>query len=127
MGAENFRNRVLAAAVKRTNENPERDGQPPLPGKLTPHSLRRTFCSLLYPLGETPSVVMAAMGHTDPALALKVYAQAMRRGEAEQRQLCEVVDGRFRHRTDTKGDSDAPEGSIEGDDQSPKRPRLQAV
>ena len=33
---------------------------------------------MLYALGESPPVVMAEMGHTDPGLALKVYAQAMR-------------------------------------------------
>jgi hypothetical protein len=55
-------------------------------------------------------VVMAEMGHTDPALALKVYAQAMRRGEDEQQQLREVVDGGFRHRIDTTGDPEVSEG-----------------
>ncbi len=58
-----------------------------------PYSLRTTFCSLLYALGETPPVVMQEMGHTDPALALMVYAQAMRRGEDEQAQLRAVVEG----------------------------------
>src|SRR5439155_19122566 len=36
------------------------------PALVTPHSLRRTFCSLLYALGESPPVVMQEMGHTDP-------------------------------------------------------------
>src|SRR5262249_9389773 len=42
---------------------------------------------LLYALGEPPTVVMAEMGHTDAALALKVYAQVMRRGECEREAL----------------------------------------
>ena len=91
-GPDNFRNRVLAAAVKRANENLDKRELAPLP-KLTPHSLRRTFCSLLYALGESPPVVMAEMGHTDPALALQVYAQAMRRGQDEQEALGALVDG----------------------------------
>jgi len=33
------------------------------------------------------------MGHTDPALALAVYAQAMRRGDDEQEALGVLVDG----------------------------------
>jgi integrase len=90
---ENVRNRVLAVAVKRANSRLEADGLPPLPEGLTPHSLRRTFASLLYALGEPPPVVMDEMGHTDPALALKVYAQAMRRGEDEQAALRALVDG----------------------------------
>ncbi|MGO9763800.1 MAG: tyrosine-type recombinase/integrase [Solirubrobacteraceae bacterium] len=109
IGADNFRNRVLGCpavivdgkkkvgtgggAVGRANANLEAQGLPPLPPKLTPHSLRRTFCSLLYALGETPPVVMVEMGHTDPALALRVYAQAMRRGEDQQAELRELVEG----------------------------------
>jgi hypothetical protein len=61
--------------------------------KLTPHSLRRTSCSLLHALSGSPSVVMAEMGHTDPGLALKVYAQAMRRDESQQAQLRALVEG----------------------------------
>ena len=93
MSPDNFRNRVLAAVVKRANKNLEAEGLPPLPAKLTPHSLRRTFCSLLYALGEDPGVVMDEMGHTDPALALRVYRQAMRRGEQEKAELRALVEG----------------------------------
>ena len=67
--------------------NLKRADLPPLPDKLTPHSLRRTFCSLLYALGEDPGTVMDEMGHTDPALALRVYRQSMRRGEDEKAQM----------------------------------------
>jgi hypothetical protein len=42
---------------------------------------------VLYALGEDPGVVMDEMGHTDPGLALRVYRQAMRRGEEEKEQL----------------------------------------
>jgi integrase len=90
---ENFRNRVLAPAVKRANENLAAQGGALLPPKLTPHSLRRTFCSLLYALGESPPIVMAEMGHTGPSLALRIYAQAIRRSEAEQAALGALVDG----------------------------------
>jgi integrase len=79
--------------VKLAGERLEADGLPPLPDKLTPHSLRRTFCSLLYALGEDPGVVMDEMGHTDPALALRVYRQSMRRGEDEKAQLRALVEG----------------------------------
>ena len=66
---------------------------PPLPARLTPHSLRRTFASVLYALGENPAVMMAEMGHTDPGLALRIYAQAMRRDEADQDRLRALVEG----------------------------------
>ncbi len=93
LSPDNFRSRVLRAAVKRAGERLEAEGLPPLPDRLTPHSLRRRFCSLLYALGETPPVVMVEMGHTDPALALKVYAQVMRRGEDEKVTLRSLVEG----------------------------------
>ena len=104
---DNFRNRVLgrpaivvngekkagAGTIARANKNLEDAGLPPLPVKLTPHSLRRTFCSVLYALGEDPGVVMDEMGHTDPALALRVYRQAMRRSEDEKAALRALVEG----------------------------------
>jgi hypothetical protein len=64
---------VLARAVKRANENLEKANEPPLPAKLTPHGLRHTFCSLLYAVGEDARTVMAELGHSDPALSLRVY------------------------------------------------------
>jgi hypothetical protein len=48
--------------------------------------LRRSFASLLYGIGEPPTVVMQ-MGHTDPALALAIYAHAMRRDDGENERL----------------------------------------
>jgi integrase len=90
---ENFRSRVLATTVDRANENLARRDLPPLPDRLTPHSLRRTFASLLYALGEDPGVVMDEMGHTDPALALRVYRQTMRRDEGEKTSLRALVEG----------------------------------
>ena len=94
MSADNFRSRVLRAAVKRANSNLEGKGLSPLPEGLTPHSLRRTFASVLYALGEPPPVVMAEMGHTDAALTLKVYAQAMRLTGREKAQLRALIEGR---------------------------------
>jgi integrase len=93
LSAGNFRSRLLAAATRRADENLAKLARPPLPDGLTPHALRRTFASLLYALGESPPVVMAEMGHASPALALRVYAQAMRRGEAEKIALQVLVDG----------------------------------
>ena len=67
--------------------------RPPLPERLTPHSLRRTFASALYALGEDPGVMMDEMGHTDPGLALRIYRKAMRRGEDEKVTLAGLVEG----------------------------------
>lgn len=89
----NIRHRVLAGSIERANANLERAGAPPLPAGITPHSMRRTFASLLYALGENPAVVMAEMGHADPGLALRIYAQAMRRDDGEIERLHALVDG----------------------------------
>jgi integrase len=88
----NVRTRVVAKAVKRANERLQEAGEPPLPA-LTPHGLRRSFASLLYGIGEAPTVVMQEMGHTDPALALAIYAHAMRRDDGENERLRALVDG----------------------------------
>jgi integrase len=107
LGPDNFRNRVLGrpavvvdgeeragtGAVGCANKRLEAEGLPPLPGGITPHSLRRTFASVLYALGEDPGVVMDEMGHTDPGLALRIYRQSMRRGEDEKAALRALVEG----------------------------------
>ncbi|MDQ6804723.1 MAG: tyrosine-type recombinase/integrase, partial [Actinomycetota bacterium] len=92
-GVDNVRNRVLAPAVKLASEQLVEDGSSPLPDGLSPHSLRRTFASVLYALGEDPGVVMDEMGHSDPGLSLAVYRQTMRRGEDEKAALRALVEG----------------------------------
>lgn len=89
----NVRQRILAPALARANEMLASQGSNPLPPGITPHSLRRTFASLLYATGEDPRTVMGEMGHTDEGLALRIYAQAMRRDEGERARLRALVDG----------------------------------
>jgi integrase len=91
--ADNFRNRVLAPAVKKANERLAKEDLPPLPAKVTPHTLRRTFASVLYALGEPPPVVMAEMGHSTPTEALRLDAQVMRRDENEKAALQRLMSG----------------------------------
>jgi integrase len=86
------RDSKLAPALRRASKRLIERDLAPLPEGITPHSLRRTFCSVLYALGEDPGVVMDEMGHTDPALALRIYRQAMRRGEDEKAALRALVE-----------------------------------
>ncbi|MFL5962090.1 MAG: site-specific integrase [Gaiellaceae bacterium] len=37
---------------------------PPIAERVTNHTLRRTFASLLYEAGASPAYVMSQMGHT---------------------------------------------------------------
>jgi integrase len=87
----NFTRRVLRLAVERANGRlADRDAEP-LPEGITPHSLRRTYASLLYAVGEAAPYVMAQMGHTDPSLALAIYAKAMDRRAGEPERLAALV------------------------------------
>jgi integrase len=44
---------------------------------VTPHSLRRTYISLLLATGAAVPYVMAQAGHSDPKMTLGVYAQVI--------------------------------------------------
>jgi integrase len=65
MGASNVRRRILAPAQERANAKLVKQGLNPI-DHLTPHSLRRTYASMLYAIGETPPIVMQEMGHMSP-------------------------------------------------------------
>ena len=54
----NIRNRALALSVQRANALLTQRGAPPLPARLTPHSLRRTYASLMFAVGHPAPVVM---------------------------------------------------------------------
>jgi integrase len=88
------RARVLLPAVENANEQLAENGVAAIPCGLGTRSLRRTFASILYALGEDPPYVMGQMGHTEPDLALKVYAQVMSRRDGEQERLRALVEGR---------------------------------
>jgi integrase len=85
----------LKRAVARANETLAEQDTTAIPTGLSPHSLRRTFASLLYLRGENPVYVMHQMGHTDPKLALRIYTKVI--GEQRRRspgtRLVAVLDG----------------------------------
>ncbi len=90
---DNLRNRILAPALTRADELLLQREQTPLPGGVTPHKLRHTFASILVALGWDPATVMAALGHADPRLTLRVYTHLMRRGTDERQRLAALVNG----------------------------------
>jgi len=87
----NVRRRILTPAAHVANQRLSKSGAEPLPDGLTPHSLRRTFASLLF--GETPPYVMAQMGHTTPNLTLAIYARQMDRRDGEPQRLKALING----------------------------------
>ena len=91
--ASNVRNRVLSAAAERADKALARDDRPELPQPLTPHSLRRTYISILLALGKPVPYVMRQAGHTDPKVTLSIYAQVMDYAEGDLGRLQALVDG----------------------------------
>src|SRR3954464_6296635 len=67
------------SAVERANDKRAAKGKIPLPKKVTPHTLRRTYASLCFFAGRDPRYVMSQIGHADARLTLQVYAQCMER------------------------------------------------
>jgi integrase len=90
---DNVRLRVLRPVLARAQELLEERGQALLPAGIGPHSLRHTFASLLFAIGEDPISVMRQLGHTDPAFTLRVYAHSMGGGPVERRRLRGLSDG----------------------------------
>lgn len=88
--ASNTRRRVVKPSVDAANVQLEKRGLATM-AEVTPHSLRRTFATVLVSIGEDPAYVMAQMGHTDPAFTLKVYAQAMKDRSGERERIRALV------------------------------------
>ena len=63
------------------------------PDRLTPHSLRRTFASLLLANGDELPLRHEQLGHADPKMTLGVYAQVMQRKDGEQERLRALANG----------------------------------
>jgi len=72
---DNVRRRVLAGIHERANVLLVDCGGPI--GHLTPHTLRRTFASLLAEVGVSPRRAMYLLGHSDPKLTMRVYQQVL--------------------------------------------------
>jgi integrase len=82
-GTPNPPNNVLrsrAPVRERANEILEADGHPPI-AHLTPHTLRRTFASILGVCGVDTRHAVALIGHTDARMTKGVYAQLLKLGD----------------------------------------------
>jgi integrase len=81
--ASNIRQRVLAKVVDEANELLRKRKVPEIVG-CTPHTLRRTYISLLLAAGCDPAYVQQQVGHTDPMLTLRIYQQLLKRKRREE-------------------------------------------
>jgi len=73
---DNVRRRILAGIHERANGLLE-EREEEVIGQLTPHTLRRSFASLLAEVGVSPRRAMYLLGHADPKLTMMVYQQVL--------------------------------------------------
>ena len=83
---DNVRARILATVRTRANELLAERGERPI-GRMTPHTLRRTFASILAEVGVAPRRTMYLLGHTDPRFTMRVYEQVFDAGPQTVAQL----------------------------------------
>lgn len=76
---DNVRRRVVSAVHERANTLLENREQGAI-RQLTPHTLRRTFASLLAEIGVSPRRAMYLLGHADAKLTMSVYQQVLYMG-----------------------------------------------
>jgi integrase len=101
---DNIRTRILAPAHARANELLRERGVPEIK-HLTPHTLRRTFASILAECGVAPRRAMYLLGHTNSSFTMRVYQQVLDMGGdtveqledllgADLDQVCVILSGR---------------------------------
>jgi integrase len=95
---DNIRSRILAPIRDRANEQLESEGGLSI-AHMTPHTLRRTFASILAACDVPPRRAMYLMGHTDPTLTLAIYQQVLDMGKGsvellEQTLGCTLTEAR---------------------------------
>src|SRR3954447_2366946 len=90
---DEVRNRDLRRTVGAPAAALAEAGAPPLPGRITPHTFRRTYASVLFALGETPLALMRTLGHADARLTLEVSAAERWRADGEPERLRALVEG----------------------------------
>ena len=69
---------ILSRVVAKANERRARCGTAPLP-RVVPHTLRRTYISLMLEAGAPLHYVMDQVGHEDSKTTLEIYAQVQKR------------------------------------------------
>jgi integrase len=87
---DNVRRTIVETAVERANELLAARGQREI-AHCTPHTLRRTFASILAEVNLPPRRAMYLLGHTDPTLTMRVYPQVIDMGEGGVQTLEQAI------------------------------------
>jgi integrase len=82
---DNLRQRVFHPVIAHARAMREARGHPPLPDGITPHTLRRTYCSLWLEADPPAPIpwLTDQVGHEKPDTLLRIYAQVMQRDRAK--------------------------------------------
>jgi integrase len=86
---DNLRRR-LAPVLTRANEVLAEQGLQPI-RHLTPHTMRRTFASILAVLNVSMPRTIQLLGHTNPTMTLAVYSRVMKMGSGSVEALEAVL------------------------------------
>ncbi len=122
---DNIRQRVVAPAVRKANRQRIAVGLAPISVHVTPHTLRRTYISLMLAAGADVPYVQAQVGHTDPKLTLEIYALVLRRRDRVQ--FAEAFDGLMRDSIPSIQPAKMPSDGDESQTPAPAgRPRIAA-
>ncbi len=90
----NIRRYVIDPVRARASELLLEAGRPEI-RRLTPHTLRRTFASILAECNVPPRRAMYLLGHTDPTLTMAVYQQVLDLGGAGIKTLERLLGARL--------------------------------
>ena len=111
--AENIRSRILTPAVAKANEMLLERGLAAM-GRVTPHTLRRTFVSLaLIASANDIRWVMAQVGHADHKMTYSVYAQLQRSLPRDYgSKVDEIIGGSLWHQAQRHGSDQLSLGGL---------------
>ena len=79
----NVASRVIAPALKRANLLRAEREQPPIVAHVTPHTLRRTYITVMLAAGFDVPYSQDQVGHADPTTTLAIYARVIRRADRD--------------------------------------------
>ena len=103
----NIRNRILRPAIEAANERLLEEGHEPIMDGITPHSLRRTFASMLAKRGEDPATMMGQLGHATAEFTFSVYAKASDADREAWEALWQGASGQAEGNSEPEADSGA--------------------
>jgi integrase len=112
----NINARVLRPGVRRANERRAQRGLPSLPKRVTAHTLRRTYISMMFAAGAELPYVMAQVGHDHSKVTLEIYARVLKRRDRDD------IGRAFDHLL--LGRKESEPGASEATSEPAKTPRL---